>query len=85
MLKRFYFPMIAIVSVLSLVCLGGVAFLYFSDNAHSYMGLYVPLALGIILGVIINAFLLTRYINKNNVLKNLRVENEYNFGFQTAF
>ena len=85
MLKRIYFPLIATIATISLICLGACAFLYFSDNAHRYMALFLPLALTIIVSVIFNAFLLTRYLNQSTMVKNLRYENEYNFGFQTEF
>ena len=85
MLKRIYFPLIGLIALISLGCLGTAAFLYFTDNAHKFMGVFVPVASIIVLSVILNAFLLTRYISKSGAIKNLKIENEYNFGFKTEF
>ena len=85
MLRRIYFPLIAFIAFLALACLACSAILYFNDLAHDYMALFVPIAAGIIVFVALDGFLLTRYANKSSAIKNLKNENEYNFGFKTEF
>ena len=85
MLKRLYFPLIGLFILLSLVCLAGSAILFFTDSAHVYMNLFIPFSTGIVVCVAIDGFLLTRYLNKNSIVKGLKKENNYNFGFDTEF
>ena len=85
MLKKIYYPLIALFAFLSLCALVGSAVLYFNDLAHQYMALFIPLAASIIVFIAIDGFLLTVYVNRSTVMKNVRLENEYNFGFKTEF
>ena len=85
MLKKRFFPVIFGLAFVALASLVVIAILIFNEWANDYRPLTISLGVMIIASVSLDGFLLTRYANKSILIKNLKYENEYNFGKQTEF